>query len=114
MADGLAGTVDPRGPALNLDLPAIDAVDTEDSPRHLGPSRTDESRDADDLSPPDLEGDVVEDSLAAQPGHLQRNRPRVMWPLWELLGQLPAHHQSDQLALRRPRHRQSGNQFAVT
>ena len=108
------GTLDPRGPAVNLDLPAVDAVDAEDGPRDLGPSRADESRDTDDLSASDLERDVAEDSVAAQPGHLQRDRTRIVRPLRELLRQLPAHHQSDQFPLRRPRHRQGRDQFAVT
>ena len=64
---------------MDLDLPAVDAVDPEDRPRHLGPPGADQSRDADDLAPSDLERDVA----AGRPGgcksgHLQRDRARIV------------------------------------
>src|SRR4051795_5539427 len=98
---------------MNLDLPAVDAIDAEDRAGHLCPSRADESRDTDDLSASHLKRDVAEDSLPAQPAHLESDRAWIVRPLGELLPQLPAHHQSDQLWPRRSRHRQGRDQFAI-
>ena len=82
--NGVARTSDPGSPAVNLDLPAVDAVYAEDRACHLCPSRADESCDTDDLSASHLKGDVAEDSLAAQPGHLESDRARFVRPVREL------------------------------
>ena len=73
--------------------------DAEDSLRHLRAARADQPREADDLAPPQREGDVLECAAAAKAPHLQqRLAGRVRRPVEQLAERAADHH------LDQPRH----------
>ena len=67
--DGFAWRLEGDAPAVELDCAGVEAIGAEDRLQYLGAFGADETGDADDLAGVQIEADVAEHALSAQPRH---------------------------------------------
>ena len=111
--DGVARRPDAHRLAVHHDLAGVHLGDPEDGLQHLRASGAHEARETQDLTPMQLEGDVVDDAAPGEPLHRHDHLADLGGRLGEHLGELPADHQRDELLAVELGSSQGGDMLAV-